>query len=35
VLSTRWDTFQAGDHVAVIGVGSGLTWTDSMIQFRA
>lgn len=34
VLSARWDEFKPGDHVAVIGVGSGLTWTDSMITFN-
>lgn len=35
VLSERWDDFTEGDHVAVIGVGSGLTWTDSVISFHA
>jgi len=35
VLSARWDAFQPGDHVAIVGVGSGLTWTDSMIRFSA
>jgi len=34
VLSAQWDSFQAGDHLAMIGVGSGLTWTDAVIAFR-
>ena len=33
VLSSHWDSFESGDHVAIIGVGSGLTWTDSMVCF--
>jgi 3-oxoacyl-[acyl-carrier-protein] synthase-3 len=35
VLSAHWDRFEHGDHVALIGVGSGLTWTDAMLRFEA
>jgi 3-oxoacyl-[acyl-carrier-protein] synthase-3 len=35
VLSSDWDNFDAGDHVAVIGVGAGLTWTSMMLRFEA
>lgn len=33
VLSARWDDISAGDHVAVVGVGAGLTWTSTMLHF--
>lgn len=33
VLSADWNRFVAGDHVAMIGVGSGLTWTSVMLRF--
>jgi 3-oxoacyl-[acyl-carrier-protein] synthase-3 len=32
VLSAHWDRFVPGDHVAMIGVGSGLTWTSVMLR---
>jgi 3-oxoacyl-[acyl-carrier-protein] synthase-3 len=35
VLSAHWDRFSEGDCVAMVCVGSGLTWTDAMIRFSA
>lgn len=35
VLSQSWETFAAGDHVAIVGVGAGLTWTGAMVRFEA
>ncbi len=35
VLSAHWEQFEEGDHVAVVGVGGGLTWTSTMIRFGA
>ncbi|MEN8162784.1 MAG: ketoacyl-ACP synthase III [Acidobacteriota bacterium] len=33
VISQRWDSWTGGDDIAVIGVGSGLTWGGFMIRF--
>ncbi len=33
VLSQRWDQFRDGDELAVVVVGSGLTWGGVLIQF--
>ena len=33
VVSQRWDSWTAGDDIAVIGVGSGLTWGGFMLRF--
>jgi len=33
VISQRWDSWSEGDDIAVIGVGSGLTWGGFMIRF--
>ena len=33
VLSMRWDEWKAGDDVAVVGVGSGLTWAGHVYRF--
>jgi 3-oxoacyl-[acyl-carrier-protein] synthase-3 len=35
VLSANWEKFRTGDHVALIGVGGGLSWTSTMIRFGA
>lgn len=32
VLSQQWDRFTEGDHVAIVGVGSGLTWASAMLR---
>jgi 3-oxoacyl-[acyl-carrier-protein] synthase-3 len=32
VLSQNWDRFQPGDHIALIMVGSGLTWVRTMLK---
>lgn len=32
VLSMEWDRWRAGDDVAVIGVGSGLTWSSFLFR---
>ncbi len=34
-MSQNWDRFKAGDHVAVVGVGAGLTWTSTMFRFQS
>ncbi len=33
VLSMEWDRWRAGDDVAVVGVGSGLTWSSFLLRF--
>ncbi len=33
VLSECWDQFRAGDDVALVGVGSGLSWSGATIRF--
>jgi 3-oxoacyl-[acyl-carrier-protein] synthase-3 len=33
VVSMRWDEWKDGDDVAVVGVGSGLTWSGHMYRF--
>jgi 3-oxoacyl-[acyl-carrier-protein] synthase-3 len=33
VISMRWDEWQAGDDVAVAGVGAGLTWSSFLLRF--
>jgi 3-oxoacyl-[acyl-carrier-protein] synthase-3 len=33
VVSMRWDEWKAGDDVAVVGVGSGLTWAGHVYRF--
>jgi 3-oxoacyl-[acyl-carrier-protein] synthase-3 len=33
VLSQRWDRFRAGDAVALVVVGSGLSWSSLHIEF--
>ncbi len=33
VLSMRWDEWQDGDDVAVVGVGAGLTWAGHIYRF--
>ena len=33
VLSMRWSEWSADDEVAVVGVGSGLTWAGYMLRF--
>ncbi|MSP26731.1 MAG: ketoacyl-ACP synthase III [Myxococcales bacterium] len=35
VLSMRWDTIAAGEEVAVIVVGSGLSWASLLLTFNA
>lgn len=35
VISQRWDCWTEGDDIAVVGVGSGLTWGGFMIRFGA
>jgi 3-oxoacyl-[acyl-carrier-protein] synthase-3 len=35
VLSMRWDAWTADDDVAVVGVGSGLTWAGQLVRFEA
>ncbi len=34
VLSMRWDDWTAGDDVAVVGVGAGLTWASYLLRFE-
>lgn len=34
VLSENWERFSPGDHLAMIGVGSGLTWASVMLRFE-
>jgi len=35
VLSAHWEKFEAGDHVAIVGVGAGLTWASTVMRFGA
>jgi 3-oxoacyl-[acyl-carrier-protein] synthase-3 len=35
VVSMRWDEWEDGDDVAVVGVGSGLTWAGHVLRFGA
>jgi 3-oxoacyl-[acyl-carrier-protein] synthase III len=29
----RWDEWRAGDDVAVVGVGAGLSWAGYLLRF--
>jgi 3-oxoacyl-[acyl-carrier-protein] synthase-3 len=33
MLSEHWKRFQAGDDVAMVGVGAGLSWSSAMVRF--
>jgi 3-oxoacyl-[acyl-carrier-protein] synthase-3 len=33
VVSMRWDDWKDGDDIAVVGVGSGLTWSGHLYRF--
>ena len=33
VLSMNWDLWQAGDDIALVGVGSGLSWSGYIVRF--
>ncbi|MGD2067321.1 MAG: ketoacyl-ACP synthase III [Gemmatimonadota bacterium] len=33
VVSQRWDAWEDGDDIAVVGVGSGLTWSSFLLRF--
>ena len=33
VISMNWDSWQDGDDLAIIGVGSGLTWSSYLLRF--
>jgi 3-oxoacyl-[acyl-carrier-protein] synthase-3 len=33
VVSMRWDEWKDGDDIAVVGVGSGLTWSGHLYRF--
>jgi len=33
VISMNWDRFTDGDDIAVVGVGSGLTWSGYLLRF--
>ena len=33
VVSMNWDRWQDGDNIAIIGVGSGLTWSSYILRF--
>lgn len=35
VLSERWDTLAEGDELALVVVGSGLTWGGVLLQIGA
>ncbi len=35
VVSMEWDRWKANDDVAVLGVGSGLTWASFLLRFGA
>ena len=35
VLSQRWDDWKPGDDVALVGVGSGLSWSGAVVRFGA
>lgn len=34
VISMEWNDWRPGDDVAVVGVGSGLTWSSFLLRFR-
>ena len=34
VLSAAWDGFAAGDQIALVGVGAGLTWAGALLTFH-
>jgi len=34
VLSADWDSFGAGDQIALVGVGAGLSWAGALLTFR-
>ncbi|MGD9765006.1 MAG: 3-oxoacyl-ACP synthase III family protein [Candidatus Binatia bacterium] len=34
-LSQDWHRFAVGDHIALVGVGGGLTWTSAMLRFES
>ncbi len=33
VVSMSWDTWESGDDIAIVGVGSGLTWSGYVMRF--
>lgn len=33
VISQRWDEWKDGEDIALVGVGSGLTWGGFMLRF--
>ena len=33
VVSMRWDEWRPGDDIALVGVGSGLTWSGHVYRF--
>jgi 3-oxoacyl-[acyl-carrier-protein] synthase-3 len=33
VISMRWEKWQPGDQIAVVGVGAGLTWASFLLRF--
>lgn len=33
VVSMRWDAWKSGDDIALVGVGSGLTWSGYVMRF--
>ncbi len=35
VLSAQWGAFRAGDQVALVGVGAGLSWATALLTFDA
>lgn len=35
VISQMWDKWRADDDIAVVGVGSGLTWSSYLLRFDA
>jgi len=35
VISMRWDEWGDQDDIAVVGVGSGLTWSGHLLRFGA
>ncbi len=35
VISQNWDRFTPEDDIAVVGVGSGLTWSSYLMRFGA
>jgi 3-oxoacyl-[acyl-carrier-protein] synthase III len=32
VVSMKWDSWQPGDDIALVGVGSGLTWSSFLLR---